>query len=147
MLNHNGEYLPLHAVRKHTYFAYKSQQREEITSLGFVFECGGLVEHVVVDTFPARRFTADTAFVPDPALWEAYTGTYEGVTTFYMRVENQRLLIKESAKEVPCTALDNSTFACRWGIFEFFRDENGTVETMQQGQSYIFKKMRGMSIS
>jgi hypothetical protein len=116
ILERNGEAAPLTAVEGGLYLA-------DGTAVGFVLEVAGPTHYLVIDGEPYRRFECDQAFVPDPAAWTTYAGTYvEWEFDPYpirIRVAEGQLFIRWWGEEVGCLPLSNTSFISRRGLIEF----------------------------
>jgi hypothetical protein len=141
-LDLNGEVVPLEALKQNLYFGFKSGS-EEPTSVGFVPDATGPIQFIMVDGAPAERIQLDAAFVPDPATWAAYAGTYGGMDRLTVSVEDGRLFIASAfyGKRVPCTPLDNRRFASEYGLVEFQVAQDGTVPALKVAKAIVHPRV------
>lgn len=83
----------------------------------------------MIDSTPYWRFVPDTTFVPEPALWERYVGTYTAWRIdpypVHVSLEDGKLLIRWGADEAVATPLSNNAFVGPYGLIEFERGERG----------------------
>ena len=140
LLDLNGKILPLLALRRDLYFAEKSESKEFV-SIGFFLE-GGAVPCIIVDGFPCERFEPDLSFEPEPSIWQAYAGTYSGVGTYTVTVEDDSLYLhgENTGKKVLCTSLDTARFACEWGLFEFRMSDDG-IPMLIYGKTWVHERI------
>lgn len=126
ILDLNGERIPLKALRNDLYFGQRSGSETPV-SVGFIPEEAGPVQYLIVDGSPCQRVERDETFVPDPEVWSAYAGIYEGIGKVQVIVRDGQLFLYPHllGKEMRAVPLDNMHFACDWCSFEFLPNENG----------------------
>lgn len=132
VLERNGEATPLTAVEGGLYQAGR-------TPVGFVPEHTGPTQYLVIDSQPYRRFEHDTVFVPNPAVWTNYPGTYaEWEIDPYplrVRVTDGQLFLKWWSDEVVCTSLNDTSFASSYGLIEFEVGADGSTPVLVTGKA------------
>ena len=116
VLERNGDATPLTAVEGGLYHAHDS-------TVGLVPEADGPTQFIMIDSQPYGRFEPNPAYVPNPAVWEAYAGTYaEWVIDPYplhVRIVDRQLRLKWWGEEVICTPLSDTSFVSSYGVIEF----------------------------
>lgn len=143
ILTHNGERMPLQALRKDLYFAQKPGSEVQI-SVGFIAEETGATQYVMIDGSPCKRIERAPAFQPDPDTWQAYAGSYEGIDTVQVRLKEGVLSIypRHLGKEMRAVPIDNARFACEWCSFEFIPDEQGNITQLKLADTWTLTRMQ-----
>jgi CubicO group peptidase (beta-lactamase class C family) len=140
------EQIPLKLRRKHLYAGTWEAGELEIT-VGFVPEEHGKGEYIVVNPYgddaashllECKRVELNDAIVNDYHEWKDYLGKYShpalGSYTISLVDNRGTIRFHEEDEQVLCTPLDNHQFACRWGVFEFRKGEDGEdVYLLHQG--------------
>lgn len=142
-LDLNGDIIPLRALKSDLYAGLNAQGDIRI-SVGFLPEEEGLLQWITVNGMPFRRFARNTSFVPTPATWSAYVGTYEAVNdSFKVRVEDGQLFLLDvkDKHEVPCIPLDETHFACPSGLIEFVLNDDGTVREICAAETFHYARV------
>jgi CubicO group peptidase (beta-lactamase class C family) len=143
-LDFNGNMLLMRALRSDLYAGLNEQGGIRV-SVGFLPEEEGPTQWITVNGFPMQRFERDTTFVPDPAKWSAYVGTYEADNdTLKVRIEDGHLLLLDvkDKREVHCIPLDDTRFACPLGLIEFVAGDDGTVSEIRSAETFHYARVR-----
>ncbi|MHB8600901.1 MAG: serine hydrolase domain-containing protein [Ktedonobacteraceae bacterium] len=143
-LDFNGNKLPMRALRSDLYVGLNEQGGIRV-SVGFLPEDEGPVQWITVNGFPMQRFERDTTFVPDPAKWQTYVGTYEADNdTLKVRIESGHLLLLDvkDKHEVKCIPLADTRFACSLGLIEFVLAEDGTVSEIRSAETFHYARVK-----
>jgi len=131
VLERNGETTPLTAVEGGLYQAGR-------TPIGFVPEQEGPTQYIMIDSQPYRRFEHDLLFVPNPAAWATYPGTYAAweidPDPIRVRVAERKLYLKWWGDEVACTPLSDTSFVSTYGLIEFEVAKDGSVPVLVTGK-------------
>jgi hypothetical protein len=128
-------------MRKDLYIGHKAGDKTLIP-VGFP-PSAGLTSYIYVNSFVHKRTELTTR--PDPGRWKSYEGTYtlEELDTYTVRIADNELRIysKNDNLEIVLTPVDATRFGCSWGIFEFLTADNGNVNAVKQGPSWIFQRV------
>jgi CubicO group peptidase (beta-lactamase class C family) len=141
ILKQNETIIPLQAMRDDVYIGH-AENDTTLIPVGFP-PLGEPEPYIYVNSSVHKR--AELTSIPDPARWKSYEGTYtlEGLDTYTIRIAENELLIfsKNDNLEITLAPIDTTRFGCRWGIFEFLSDDNGSVFAVKQGPNWTFKKV------
>src|SRR5260221_12359270 len=144
VLDLNHETLPLQALRRDLYFG-KKPDTDRFVSVGFLLDELEPVQNLYMDCFMMKREEADLAAPRDASAWVDYVGTYAlpEFDTYIVRVQDDQLCIysEEEHAEMKCLPLNDTRFACKWGVFDFQRDEQGIVSILEFGELRKFPRV------
>ena len=132
ILERDGEATPLTAAEGGLYLANGAP-------VGFVPEVDGPTQFVVIHGEPYRRSELDPAFVPDPAAWTGYAGSYAewemDPDPIRIRIADGQLYLQWWGDEVRCTPLGNTSFVSARGLIEFELAEDGRAPVLITGKA------------
>lgn len=143
VLDWNGRTAILKAYGQNKYFAQNASDAP-ILSVGFLPETSGPIQFITINGRSHHRIVFDTLFVPNPADWKAYNGTYIGDTgTIEVHIEGEQLMLHscEDKMEATCIPFAKDSFVGDLGLIEFFRDEDGKVKTLRRGKMFEHERV------
>ena len=137
VLNWNGQEVGLLPLRDDLFFGQRAGSRD-LVSVGFVPEGKSAAQYVQINSSPCRRLAHEVSTIAPSAAWRAYPGTYSGVETLVVHLEEDGLRVysEDAGREMPCVPLNDTLFACDVGMLEFLIDERGTVDSLRFGRTY-----------
>ncbi len=107
--------------------------------VGFVPDVDGPTQYMVIHGEPYCRYELDPSFVPDPAAWTSYEGTYvEWVIDpdpIRIRIADGELFLQWWGDEVKCMPLSNASFTSARGVIEFELAEDGSEPVLITGKA------------
>ncbi|MBD1877719.1 serine hydrolase domain-containing protein [Coleofasciculus sp. FACHB-T130] len=142
MLELNEQVMPLQALKKDLYFAQKPDSQDKIP-VGFILEATEPTRYIMVNSSPCERIELDASFVPDFSAWASYAGSYMSyLDTLTIHVEADRVFLhtKMFNQDVPCILIDNTHFACKFGLIEVQVAEDGVARSLNLGNYFIFPR-------
>ena len=132
ILERDGEAVPLTPAEGGLYLANGAP-------VGFVPEVDGPTQFVVIHGEPYSRCELDPSFVPDPAAWTSYAGTYAeweiDPDPIRIRIADGQLHLQWWGDEVRCTPLSNTSFVSARGLIEFELAEDGRAPVLITGKA------------
>jgi len=144
VLEWNDEHVPLAAFRDDLYAGRRSKQEQPV-SVGFVSPAAGetFAPYIMVNSMAARRMDHEPDATGDQAGWEAYAGTYTGLSTLHVHVEEDRLVARPQGPEegAVCIALGERRFACRYGLIVFAQPTAGVSPSLTLGDELCLTRV------
>jgi CubicO group peptidase (beta-lactamase class C family) len=140
-LNWNGQAMRLQALRDDLYFGQRAGSTD-LASVGFVPEGKSAAQYVQINSSPCRRLAHEVPTIAPGAACRAYPGTYSGVETLIVHLEEDGLSVyaEDTGQEMPCVPLSDTLFACDVGLLEFLIDERGAVDSLRFGRTYTLHR-------
>jgi CubicO group peptidase (beta-lactamase class C family) len=149
-LDWHGDVFRLELMDKHLYRGKRAAETEKYwasfwsssISVGFIPEDEGQIQFIMINgEFTLKRFERDLSYVPDPAIWSKYVGTYRdhsggtGMGSMVIRLKEGRPFIysKLFDTEFLCTLLSDTCVVCKLGVFEVQVNDNGIVTKINNG--------------
>ena len=150
----NGEVMPLKAIDKARYIGQdeSGEPRMVVSVLGTE---SGPAEYLMIDRMCYKRIAEASLSLPDPALWQAYVGSYAaaweasaGPSTetwelWTVCIEEGNLRIKSEVYgwEMTCKPLDRTRFTCPAGLIEFREVQEGKASLLIQRIGNVFTRV------
>ncbi|GHO99856.1 hypothetical protein KSF_099040 [Reticulibacter mediterranei] len=135
----DGPLIPLVALRDDLYVARSLSKN--LLSVGFLSPESGRVPYLVLGGRAFTRIEVETASL-DPTKWISYAGRYRRSAweSYHVSVEGMNLFFSSDGERRGGIPLNNTHFACEWGVFEFVVEEDGSVQQLIQIGYWIFTR-------
>jgi CubicO group peptidase (beta-lactamase class C family) len=143
-INKNGTVSVLKPLSPYVYAIEGEQEGVYTSSIGLPSLKDGEIPYLLIDNEPWERIEEISEAV-DPSRWKTYEGSYicaELHMHYIVSLKESCLCIADaSGEEVTCTPLTTSRFVCSWGVIDFYWEEDGTVQHLEQGMAWIFTRV------
>jgi hypothetical protein len=131
-LARNGKEFTLRQMGENT-FVGDAADGEQI-AIGFPDPESGEALYVVVEDGPCQRVATPPVIPPNPALWQAFVGTYRlpdaalvNDDTFVVSLSNGIISLTWKGATVSCIPLEGDQFACDFGLIRFTAAPEGPL--------------------
>jgi CubicO group peptidase (beta-lactamase class C family) len=137
ILTRNGKGFTLRQMGENE-FAGEAADGEQI-AIGFPGPASGEALYVIVDDGPCQRVATPQVIPPNPSLWQPFVGTYRlpeaalvNDNTFVVSLSNGIISLAWKGTTVPCIPLENTRFACDFGLMRFAAAPEGPLLELWQ---------------
>lgn len=133
LLDLNGEIVPLAMAREQVYVGHMARKTAPV-AVGFVPDGTNPVPYIMVNSEPCRRIVLSQVPPLQKDVLIRYAGTFgfdiHDEHPILVDVVDDQLHIGWAGNQALATALDQTHFVCKHGVFTFVVEADGTVPTI-----------------